>query len=152
MDDNISLISDHFVVSEVLSVIQNLKEGKGITFWVLSGNTKIAFSVSILLHSTLVMYIFFRHVWRKEFPEKSSFLSGFQATGSCLLPRASPKSPAERLSHWSPPACPPLEECQPCPATWSRSPLQEPESWRQENKTQLHTVHSVIYESQKDTP
>lgn len=125
------LIICNYSVSEVPSVIKkkkNLKKGK--TFRVLSGNTKIAFSVSILLHSSLVMFPFFRCVYKKKAPEKESVFSGIVhvATGSCLLPRVSQRSRAERLSRWSPPACPPLEGCQPCLATWSRSPPPEPES------------------------
>lgn len=74
------------------------------------------------------------------------------ATGSCPLPRASPRTPAGRLSHCSPPACPPLGGFQPCPATWSRSPPPEPESWKQDNKaSDFCTEHPVTYESQKDT-
>lgn len=53
------IISNHFVVSEVLGVIQKLKEGQNFfECLVESGNTKIAFSVSILLHSSLVMFPF----------------------------------------------------------------------------------------------
>ncbi len=113
------IISNHVVVSEVLSVIKNSKKGK--TFRVLTGNTKIAFSVSILLHSSLVTFPFSDTFEKKKAPENSSVSSGFP-TKSCPLPQASLRSRAERLSRWSPPACPLLEECQPCPATWNLSP------------------------------
>lgn len=130
LDDNIMLIISNCSVSEVLSVIQKKTSKKGKTFRVLSGNTKIAFSVTILLHSSLVMFPFFRRVYKKKAPEKGTVFPGILhvATGSCLPPQVSRRSPAERLSRWSPPACPPLEGCQPCPATWSPSPPPEPES------------------------
>ena len=55
---------------------RNSKKGK--TFWVLSGNTKIAFLVSILLHSNIVMFPFWdlfkkKNKPKKKIPEKSSF-------------------------------------------------------------------------------
>lgn len=43
------------------------------------------------------------------------------ATGNCLRPRVSQRSPAERLFRWSPPAGPPLEGSLLCPVTWSPS-------------------------------
>lgn len=103
----------------------------------LSGHRKIACSVSILLHSSLVMVPFFKRVYKKA-SENIHKDPVDVATGSCLLPRVSKMGPAKRLSHWSPPACPPLEGCQPCPATWSQSPL-EPESF-QGNKTALSHI------------
>lgn len=116
----------------------------------LSGNTKIAFLVSILLHSNLVMFPFWDLLKKKneKNPRKELFFpQAFLrvATGSCLLPRAFLRSWAERLSHWSPPACPLLEGFQPCPATSSQSPPPEPESWGQENRKL-----AVTYESEED--
>lgn len=42
--------------------------------------------------------------------------------------------PAERPSHWSPPSCPPPEECRWSPAP-SRSPPPEPENWEPKHRT-----------------
>lgn len=135
------IISNHFVLSEVLSLIQKLKEGQNFSSaqWKYK-DCLLSLNVATFQFSHVP---FFRQKKKKKSPVKVSFFFGYQhvATGSCPLPRASRRSPAERLSRWSPPACLPLEECRPCPATWSRSPPPEPESWGQDNKTQLHTVH-----------
>lgn len=96
-------------------------------------------SVSVVLHSTLVMFPFLGKSVKKEnknFPERAIFPLGV-STGSCLQPQVSQMIPAARPSRWSPPACRPPAACQWSRAQ-SRSPPPEPKSWEPEHRSPSH--------------